>query len=293
MLATALGLAAVAVLLALPVPALLARAAWPARAPATALVAWQAVALAGGLSMIGAPLALAATPYGDDLLRGIAGLVRSVAGGTAHPISVLLLVLAVLLAVWLVAHLVGTVVQVARQRRRHLALLELLSSAHPTRGATRVIDDAAPVAYCLPRGMGSATVLSRGLIELLDPDELDAVVGHEAAHVRQRHDVVLVAFRAWRSALRRFPVAALAEDRVAELIEMLADDQARRRVPDAVLARAIEHVGGVGSDVGPARRRILRLAAADLPLAARLGVVAASVALVALPTLWIVVPVLV
>jgi len=173
-------------------------------------------------------------------------------------------------------------------------LLELLSSAHPTRAGARVIDGSAPVAYCLPRGMGSATVLSRGLLALLDADELDAVVRHEDAHVRQRHDILLVAFRAWHSALPRFPVARLAESRVAELVEMLADDRARRRIPDAVLGRAIQLVGGVGSPhaAEAASRRAARLATAPLGPIRRALAALASVALVTVPTLWIALPVL-
>ena len=51
--AEGLGLIAVAVVLAGPVPLALARAAWPARSPRAALVLWQAVGLGGGLAKIG------------------------------------------------------------------------------------------------------------------------------------------------------------------------------------------------------------------------------------------------
>src|SRR5699024_8881893 len=124
--------------------------------------------------------------------------------------------------------------------------LDLLAAPHPTETATRVLDDAAPVAYCLPRGVGSVTVLSRGLLDTLDADALRAITAHERAHVEQRHDLLLLAFRAWRSALPWFPVAAYAEAEVAALIEMLADDVARRDVHDRDLARAILAVGSSG-----------------------------------------------
>ena len=45
--ATAVSLAGLAVLLAWPVPAQLARARWPRRDPLVALVCWQAIGLAG------------------------------------------------------------------------------------------------------------------------------------------------------------------------------------------------------------------------------------------------------
>src|SRR3954465_6171346 len=65
--ATAAALAVLAALLAWPVPALLARARWPRRDPVAALVCWQAVGLAGGLSIIGALLVHGLAPGGDSL----------------------------------------------------------------------------------------------------------------------------------------------------------------------------------------------------------------------------------
>ncbi len=229
-LAAAAALVLIAVLLAWPVPILLSRAAWPASAPGRALLLWQAIAVAGGFSMIGALWLVGLALLPDRPL--LAGLPAAA------------------LTAYLLVHLGITVVQFERQRRRHLALLQLLSAPHPTRARTRVLDDAAPVAYCLPRGIGSVTVLSQGLLDRLDPDELAAVIAHERAHVEQRHEVLLVAFKAWREALPWFPIAARAESEVAALVEMRADDSARRTLaqsgvmPDAVLARAILRVAG-------------------------------------------------
>lgn len=219
--------ALVAVMLAWPVPIWLSRAEWPPRHPALALVLWQVIGVAGGLTMIGALwlAGLAAAP-GHPWLAGVP---------------------AAALAAYLLAHLVAAVVAFERQRRRHLALVELLSVPDPDRDRTRVLDDAAPVAYCLPRGASSVTVLSRGLLDALEPDELLAVTAHERAHVEQRHEVLLVAFRAWRRALPWFPIAARAESEVAALVEMMADDVARRSQPDEVLARAILRVAESGS----------------------------------------------
>jgi Zn-dependent protease with chaperone function len=231
-----LGLIAVA--LAVPVPIALARASWPTRAPARALLLWQIIALAGGFSMIGA---LAAT--------GIALLpFTEVGGGIAFGT-------AAALAAYLLGHLAVTVIVVARSRRRHRTLLTLLTSPHPTRAATLVLEDSVPLAYCVPRGWQSLTVLSRGLLDRLDADELRAVIAHERAHLDQRHDILLVAFRAWHSALPWFPIAARAAQEVDVLVELLADDSARRVVPDATLASAIAAVAKVEPDGAP---RILR-----------------------------------
>ena len=247
-------LALVALALAVPVPIALARAAWPTRAPARALLLWQGIALAGGFTMIGA--------------LGTAGIallpVTEVGAGVV-------LGSAAAFATYLLGHLAVTIVVVARSRRRHRALLALLTSPHPTRASTLVLEDSAPLAYCVPRGWHSLTVLSRGLIDRLSADELVAVIAHERAHLGQRHDILLVAFRAWRSALPWFPIAARAAEEVDVLVEMLADDGARREVSDATLARAIAAVATVEPDRMPrahprpatprSRDRLLRLAA--------------------------------
>lgn len=218
-------LAAVALALAVPVPILLARASWPTAAPARALALWQAIALAGGFSMIGAITSAGVALIPHHTLAG--GIVVGMAVG---------------LAGHLLGHLAATVASVARSRHRHRALLDLLTSPDPSRPQTLILDAPTPVAYCLPQGFSSITVLSRGLLERLSADELAAVIAHERAHLAQRHDIVLVAFRAWHSALPWFPIAARAAEEVAVLVELLADDTARRTVPDATLARAIATV---------------------------------------------------
>ncbi|AIH63757.1 Zn-dependent protease with chaperone function, partial [Mycobacterium tuberculosis] len=56
---SALAFTILAVLLAGPTPALLARATWPLRAPRAAMVLWQAIALAAVLSSFSAGIAIA------------------------------------------------------------------------------------------------------------------------------------------------------------------------------------------------------------------------------------------
>ncbi|MBG6055232.1 Zn-dependent protease with chaperone function [Salinibacterium sp. CAN_S4] len=321
-----LALAALAIALAWPVPLLLSRATWPARAPAAALLLWQSIAVAGGLSMIGALLTFGLAPFGDDLVSGAMGLADQGVLEIALP-NALALAGAALLTFHLLLNLTLTIVRSERQRRRHAQLLFLLSSPLPS--GSRMIDSRAPVAYCLPGAVTSVTVVSAGLVELLDDDEMTAVIEHEKAHVQQRHDVVLVAFRAWYASLPWFPIAFRAQHEVGVLIEMLADDRARRVVPDSVLARAIVLVGAErgsgsgaasvpdwdsggdwdsgrdwdsggdwdsgsdGGDVastGELRNRIARLDARPLTAAAEAAVVVAAVALLAVPTVLLFAP---
>lgn len=248
MLSTALALMVLAAILAWPVPILLAGAAWPPRAPGLALALWQSIALAGGASMIGSLLVFGLIPFGATPVSALAALAGHVAAGTlpdgATLAGVMALCLALILATHLLLNLAATFLRAERQRRRHHTLIALLSDPLPFDGTgTRVIDHAAPIAYCLPGGTRSATVLSRGLLRLLDADQLRGVVAHERAHLRQQHHVVLLAFKSWHSALRWFPIANRAENAVALLVEMMADDRARLDVDDRTLATAIALVG--------------------------------------------------
>jgi Zn-dependent protease with chaperone function len=308
---TSVVLACLAVLLAWPVPLLLARAQWPSRAPGTALALWQAIALAGGLSMIGAFVTYGLIPFGPSLLTALAEVTRHLFDGTlprsANLGHIFALCIAALFAGHLVLNLALTIARTERQRSRHLSLVNLLSAPMPDRPGTRVLDHPAPVAYCLPGMTRSVTVLSEGLVSLLDAHQLQAVIAHERAHLRQQHHLVLVAFKSWHSALPWFPIANRAENAVGLLVEMLADDQARRVVDDNTLATAIALVASEGTDrpdgsslehlhagdsaSGVVGRRVERLLSPRPPLtaAARVAVLVVSFALLLVPTLLLVV----
>ncbi|MCC3274389.1 M56 family metallopeptidase [Arthrobacter sp. zg-Y40] len=240
-------LAALAIILAWPVPILLSRAKWPARSPFTAMVLWQAIALAGGLSMIGAMLTWGLEPLGNNLLDGLQGLwAILVAGAPASELG-LVHVFALSAASLLSAHLVFTLLltwyRILRGRRRHRDMLNLLSSPSSDAPATLVIQHPTPVAYCLPGGARSVTVLSDGLLNMLSEDELSAVLTHERAHLAQHHHLLLWAFAAWRAALPWLPTSLMAQRSVNELIEMLADDEALRKVDRLTLVRSVAIVG--------------------------------------------------
>ena len=268
---------------------------------------WQAIAIAGGLSMIGALLTFGLAPFGSDLLSALINLMT----GKVDRIdswNALALCGATLLTAHLLLNLVVTVVRSERQRRRHEQLVRLLSSPHGAPAGARLLDSPAPVAYCLPGALSSITVVSAGLVALLDEPEMRAVIEHERAHATQRHDVVLVLFRAWHASLPWFPIAFRAQREVGMLVEMLADDTARRSVPDSVLARAIVLVGagqdrpaaepvatvgwGGEASVTELTARLARLERTPLPRVLEAAVVAAAVALLAVPTVLLAAPVL-
>jgi Zn-dependent protease with chaperone function len=291
------------------------------------MLLWQAIALAGGLSMIGAMLVYGLEPIGDNLiagLRALAGMVFFNAPTTALGFwHLFALSAAALLTAHLVFTLLLTYYKIERQRRRHRELLALLASPSTEGAGTVVISHDSPVAYCLPGGARSVTVLSDGLMAALEPAELRAVLIHENAHLSQRHHLLLWAFAAWRQALPWLPTTRLAQESVNSLIEMLADDVALKTESKATLIKAIAIVAsgsvptGPGADFRPAGQaglaldglesaagvtgadsarttasRVSRLLSPQpqLPAAIRSGVLTSCVLLLALPTALLIVP---
>lgn len=279
------------VLLAEPVSRALAGARWPARDPVGAVLVWQAVGLAGGLSLVGAGIVYGLAPLGPSLLAALGAL-------AARPTAVLwleldhalALVAGLALAGWLLAVLAVTTSRTLRARRRHRDLLDVLATPWPAVPGARVLDHPVPVAYCLP-GRRSRLVLSAGALDTLDPVQVDAVLAHERAHLRERHDLVVLPFVAWGATAPFVRGMVCAQVAVAALIEMRADDVAAARVAPAELAGALRAVGGavpraaLSSFSTALDRRLVRIAAhpAPLPVSVRVLVRAAAAALVALP----------
>lgn len=236
MIAAVVVLGTLAVLLAGPVPARLARASWPARRPMAALVVWQAIGLAGGLSLLGTFAALGAR-------RSVRWIGVVAFGATL---------------LWLVAVLITSAVRVVLARRRHRYLLDVL--AERDRAGVTVLAHPAPAAYSVP-GLRSRIVVSRGTFDLLAADELDAVIAHERAHLRQHHDLVVQPFVAWRRSFPFLRPAADAARAVEQLVEFLADDAARSRVGEVALDGALATMAEEGYDVTARRRRLYSEAA--------------------------------
>ena len=105
-------------------------------------------------------------------------------------------------------------------------------------GSLRILDVAQPLAYCLP-GVRSRVVVSEGTLTALADNEMAAILCHEQAHLRARHDLVLEMFTAVHAAFPRFVRSASALDAVRLLIELLADDAAVRAAGPTPLARAL------------------------------------------------------
>jgi Zn-dependent protease with chaperone function len=277
-------LAVVAVASALGASAL-PRAGWPRRSPAAAILLWQALGLASGLAAVGTLIGLALPASQGGLVFSVlraAGQLRDGDGfglarlfGLSEADGVPLVLVAVRLAC-LAAGLVllaslcwvllAASIAALHARRRQRALLTLLAHGDPKVPGALVVDYPSAAAYCLP-GLRSRSriVVSVGALELLGRGELAAVLAHERAHLRERHDLVLLPFTALRRAFPRSATCTGAQRAVALLVEMLADDRALRGGPARELVSALVRFGTAGTCPAPAGA----LAVAEGEVAAR------------------------
>jgi beta-lactamase regulating signal transducer with metallopeptidase domain len=222
---TALALVVLAVLLAGPVPRLMARRHTFRRSPRAALVAWQAVSLGAIVA------ALAAAPAAAALL---------VRGGQPVAVDVAVVLLAAAVTGVMVArvlrsgHRIGT--RLRALRAAHLELVDII--AHRRDGRVRVLAHPTPTAYCLP-GRDARVVLSQGTLDALPEAQLDAVVTHEQAHLAGRHDLLLEYFTVVHEAVPPPLRCQAAMDEVRLLVEALADRASVRRVGTVETARAL------------------------------------------------------
>ncbi len=258
MLPPALVLAAVATGI-VPGAAMLASARWPHRSPAAAIVLWQALGLGWGLAAVGALAGFGAVGGSFGVAFGaVAGAARALREADLRKSAPTLLTIGrlaflgagALLLTLLCWVLVAAAARVFLARHRHRTLLSLLAHGDPKVPGALVVDHPAATAYCLP-GLRSRIVISAGTIDLLGEAELAAVLAHERAHLRARHDLVLLPFSALRRAFPRSAIARRAQHSVALLVEMLADDRVLRHRPARELAMALLRFGASGLDATP------------------------------------------
>ncbi|MCU7728618.1 M56 family metallopeptidase [Actinoplanes sp. KI2] len=288
---TALLLGALGLTLSLIVPGPLARAAWPQRAPAAAVLLWQSITLAAVLSALGVVLAAP-----EELTR---------AAGSGKPVAAAALIGALAVAAVIVLRLLVSLWGVSRRsrarRERHRLLVDLLDRAEQRQelgaGNVRVLAGNLPLAYCVP-GRQARVVLSDGALRLLDREQVDAVLAHEQTHLRHRHEVVMESFTAFYRAVPAPLRSRVPLDAVHLLLEMVADDAASKRTGPAPLRGALERLTDavpLAEEIAPERdsrrRRTDRLAAPRRPSRAlEAAVVAVALALLVLPTVILVVP---
>ena len=154
--------------------------------------------------------------------------VTSEMGQLGWPLSLLYLgvfALTLLVGTRLVLAVLQVAIGTRRRRAHHRMVVDLVGVSRAS--GLRILDVAQPLAYCLP-GVHSRVVVSEGTLSALTDAEVTAILTHERAHLRARHDLVLEAFIAVHAAFPRFVRSTNALNAVRLLIELLADDAAVR-----------------------------------------------------------------
>lgn len=255
MIAALLLLCAAALLVA---PRVLVRLERLRRSPRAALFVWQSLSLSAVLCLLtAAPLALVHPRPRSNLAEAVILTIATIAS------------IGVLVRLLINGHNVGRRIRAARAEHRQLVdLIGRHEGDH-----TRVIPSQRLSAYCVP-GAGSRLVLTEAAFAALPVDQLAAVLAHEEAHLRERHDLVLEFFTVLHTATPRLLRSEAALREVALLVEALADRAARREAGEVALGRALvslaeaagaqDLTSGTSAGPGAAATRI-RLLARDDP----------------------------
>ncbi|MGB0961352.1 MAG: M56 family metallopeptidase [Mycobacterium sp.] len=304
---SALAFTLLALLLSGPVPAMLAGANWPMRAPRAAIVLWQSIALAAVLSAFSAGIAIASRLFTSG--AGVAPTATftgqiNILGWPLWTAYALVFALTIMIGVRLIVSVLKVAIATRRRRAHHRMVVDLVGASHVAarrlrshyprplaRGGLRILDVAEPLAYCLPG------VLSEGALDKLSNSEILAILTHEHAHLRARHDLVLEMFTAVHAAFPRFVRSANALTAVRLLIELLADDAAVRNTGPTPLARALVACAsartprGALAVGGPTTvLRVRRLGGRPNSLIVAAGAYVAAAAVLVVPTVALAVP---
>lgn len=293
---TTLGLVAYGLFIGVVGPRLLLRWAWPERSPFWGIVAWQTLTVAVFVSVVGSGLTLAAhaAPESGWVAR-LAHACSQLLGenGFAKEGVVLPMVGSAIALGFTTALLIAVGVGWLRHRKHsgaHQALMGIVCEPHPEPDVV-VLDHRVPSVFCVP-GRDATVVVTRGALDVLTASQFQQVLAHERAHLASRHHVVLRWAHAFATVLRGRLGSGVALERIAELIEMHADDaaggRARRELAEAVvaLAGAPTPVGSLGA-AGSALTRVRRLTATPVPLpgAVRVLIAGGIAAVLVMPAL--------
>ena len=222
----------------------LGQAGWTSRAPLLAIAAYLTAAwsVIAALGLAGLTLAVHATALGGGLSHLIGACVLRIRALYATPGGATVAGLGLVLAGAVLARAAVTAAAhlraAGREARRHAETARLVGHPEPGLGAT-LVDHPQPAAYCVA-GRHPTVILTTGAVQALDPDQLDAVLAHERAHLADHHHRLRATARIARQVLPCLPLMREADMQIARLVELHADDKATcARDPEALAAALV------------------------------------------------------
>lgn len=143
-----------------------------------------------------------------------------------------LLGLLVVASLALVSGLAGSRRLSSRIARASRPLVDLVP-AH-LRSVTCIIEDPAPLSYTLG-ALRARIVVSEGLLEALEPEEVQAVLAHEEGHLLAHDGLLILIGQTIASSMAVVPGMRLAFARMRRAQELAADEYATAAVGDALV----------------------------------------------------------
>ena len=190
---------------------------------AFAAVGIAAVVLALGIALTRVDFSLTSLDAVGEACRGM---------GLTHLNAASLAVLG--LSSFAIAGLGLALRSIIAQLRAQRRFLRTLGELEPAKAAGRnvvITPDPRPQAFCTGL-LRPRVFVSRGTVDLLDEEELRAVVAHEAHHAERRDPLRIFAARVLGEALFFLPALRRLADRYAALAELAADEAAVRQTGD-------------------------------------------------------------
>lgn len=238
-----LGLAIFAIIVNSAGSRMLRGARWTRRAPGLGILMWQALTLSVLMAgiLVGVALVFPSLPASADVATFLEACTSALRQQYQTPGGQALGIVGGLVAAGISTRLgycaitaVRTIRHTRASQHQHLAITSRLDP----RWQVRVVEHSTAAAYCIP-GHQAKIVFTSSAMSDLDDGQVSAVIAHERAHLRGRHDLVLALFGALRTAFPSVASMKLAQPEVAQLLEMRADDCALRSTDRLTLARAL------------------------------------------------------
>ena len=222
-------------------PLVLTIGRWQLLHPRTALTAWFGafflglLLILGGLvwSVLGAVITSESVSTRESVILTVAGwLGLGVFGAIIALVSVS----------------VEPLVELSKQRTAALAPIASSREEH-SRFTLARFHSAEPVAFAVP-GRRQEIFLSSAVEQFLTPAQLQAVIAHEYAHLRQRHGWALRIAHVNTMCLAGLWPGRAFQPAITLLVELAADDAAARQAGAANLANALTILGDASGDQG-------------------------------------------
>lgn len=260
-----MALAAYAVGASIVAPRILRLGPAQVRAPGRALLLWVSV-------------------FGSGILALVLGFAATIAAGAAASASRVedagrpwLISAFSVVAAWGALGMIGAALALVHSRLEPLmlgasvqrgavdALIEssTLSSWHAGGNDVVCLTVTEPMAFSLGGRNGKIMVTS-GLVALLQPDELNAVIAHEKSHLRGGHQAIRRIAQLNRACLPTLSAATTFDSATRLLIELVADDHSVREIGRAPLHAALSALADATGDPG-LRLRASRLSERPAP----------------------------